>query len=225
MIKHAILLLAAATAITAPASATTLEVVSGPTGQRAVTLSYVGMAGQSFTAFDTNLQSVGFQWEALNPSQANLPISLSLLSGSTLSGAALFSTSFTLPSSINNRTATWFDVDVTGWNVTAGETYTLVLDTGSSARNAVVLGPEINIYTGKVLGGDAYTGGTALFENQPYSGFCQTSGLCDLNFRITATTPTAPVPEPATWAMMILGMGLVGGAMRNSRRQVSTTFA
>jgi hypothetical protein len=27
-------------------------------------------------------------------------------------------------------------------------------------------------------------------------------------------TPSAPVPEPATWAMMIAGFGLVGGAMR-----------
>lgn len=29
------------------------------------------------------------------------------------------------------------------------------------------------------------------------------------------------VPEPATWAMMILGLGAVGGAMRRSRRKVA----
>ncbi|NIJ06950.1 hypothetical protein FHS31_000532 [Sphingomonas vulcanisoli] len=34
------------------------------------------------------------------------------------------------------------------------------------------------------------------------------------NVRIT----TAPVPEPATWAMMIGGFGLVGTALRRSRR-------
>lgn len=28
----------------------------------------------------------------------------------------------------------------------------------------------------------------------------------------------APVPEPATWAMMIAGFGMVGGAMRSARR-------
>lgn len=28
------------------------------------------------------------------------------------------------------------------------------------------------------------------------------------------------VPEPATWAMMILGFGLIGGAMRRKQRQV-----
>ena len=34
---------------------------------------------------------------------------------------------------------------------------------------------------------------------------------------------TAPVPEPATWAMMIAGFGLTGGAMR--RRTLRADFA
>ena len=209
-----------------PASATTtLEVVSGPTGQRAVTLPYVGLAGQSFTAFDTDLSAIGFQWEALNPDHANLPITLSLLAGATLSGNALFTTSFTLPTSIDDLTATWFDVDVTGWQVTTGESYTLVLSTGNSYRNAIVLGPEVNIYTGAVLGGDAYAGGTALFQNAPYSGFCETSGLCDLNFRITAATPQVAVPEPQSWALMTLGFGLLGGALRAGKRRTAIRFA
>lgn len=35
--------------------------------------------------------------------------------------------------------------------------------------------------------------------------------------------PTAPVPEPATWAMMIAGFGMAGGAMR--RRRPRTVLA
>ncbi|WP_380877801.1 hypothetical protein ACFB49_14300 [Sphingomonas sp. DBB INV C78] len=35
----------------------------------------------------------------------------------------------------------------------------------------------------------------------------------------------APVPEPATWAMMIAGFGLVGGTMRRRRTNVSVSFA
>lgn len=31
----------------------------------------------------------------------------------------------------------------------------------------------------------------------------------------------APVPEPATWAMMIFGFGLVGGAMRRNRKSLT----
>jgi len=44
------------------------------------------------------------------------------------------------------------------------------------------------------------------------------------NAVLFGTQPATPVvPEPATWAMMIAGFGLVGGAMR--RRSLSVTFA
>lgn len=45
---------------------------------------------------------------------------------------------------------------------------------------------------------------------------------------INATFQTAAVPEPATWALMILGMGAVGFAMRrrnNSATNVTVRFA
>ncbi|WP_414900967.1 FxDxF family PEP-CTERM protein [Sphingomonas flavalba] len=35
----------------------------------------------------------------------------------------------------------------------------------------------------------------------------------------------AAVPEPAAWALMIAGFGLVGGAMRGRRRVTSVTYA
>ena len=35
----------------------------------------------------------------------------------------------------------------------------------------------------------------------------------------------APVPEPATWAMMLLGFGAVGGAARYRRRKTDVAFA
>lgn len=41
------------------------------------------------------------------------------------------------------------------------------------------------------------------------------------NGQLTISPVAAAVPEPATWAMMILGMGLIGFAMR--RRQKVTT--
>ncbi|SNS51549.1 PEP-CTERM protein-sorting domain-containing protein [Sphingomonas laterariae] len=39
---------------------------------------------------------------------------------------------------------------------------------------------------------------------------------------ITRTSPAA-VPEPTTWAMLIVGFGLVGGAIRLPRRRLLTT--
>ncbi|WP_238941225.1 PEPxxWA-CTERM sorting domain-containing protein [Sphingomonas beigongshangi] len=41
----------------------------------------------------------------------------------------------------------------------------------------------------------------------------------------TLTPFTAAVPEPATWAMMILGMGAVGFAMRRRKQTVRVVFA
>ena len=35
----------------------------------------------------------------------------------------------------------------------------------------------------------------------------------------------ASVPEPATWAMMIMGFGLIGGAYRSRRTQAKVSFA
>ena len=35
---------------------------------------------------------------------------------------------------------------------------------------------------------------------------------------VTAPLPVAPVPEPATWAMMIIGLGGIGFAMRRKRK-------
>lgn len=37
--------------------------------------------------------------------------------------------------------------------------------------------------------------------------------------------PTSGVPEPATWAMMLMGFGFIGGAMRYSRRRTSVRFS
>jgi len=34
-----------------------------------------------------------------------------------------------------------------------------------------------------------------------------------------AAPPTPPVPEPATWAMMLLGFGAIGLSMRHRRRK------
>lgn len=43
------------------------------------------------------------------------------------------------------------------------------------------------------------------------------------SFNVQAYQPIAAVPEPAAWGMMIMGFGLVGGAMR--RRRTTVSFA
>lgn len=43
--------------------------------------------------------------------------------------------------------------------------------------------------------------------------------------RFNTTQANAAVPEPATWAMMIGGFGLVGASMRYRRRKTTVSFA
>jgi PEP-CTERM motif len=54
-------------------------------------------------------------------------------------------------------------------------------------------------------------------------GCCQPNNYGLNELRVFDAPPTGGVPEPASWAMMITGFGLVGGAMR--RRKVSVTYA
>jgi hypothetical protein len=51
-------------------------------------------------------------------------------------------------------------------------------------------------------------------------------GLAGSNASYSGTVnyTVSPVPEPATWAMMIGGFGLVGGAMRRRTRNVAVAF-
>lgn len=86
--------------------------------------------------------------------------------------------------------------------------------------------PTIVSYTN----GDNFLGLSVTSANQTYYGFAYTTNavLNSFGFEtapntgIVATTAIpAAVPESATWAMMILGMGAVGFAMR--RRQKVTT--
>lgn len=45
------------------------------------------------------------------------------------------------------------------------------------------------------------------------------------NFRLTVDNQTNAVPEPGTWLMLILGFGLVGGAMRSTRVRTQLSYS
>ena len=212
----------AATCFAVPAYAGDIQVISG-SGIRATT-TFNGPIGQSFTSIDSTLTSVGFQFQLFNTPQATTPFTLQLLNGSGLSGAQIFTTQFTLPTTIPTSGLNWYDVSLPNLAVTIGSAYTFVLS-NSSLRYGVVLGPDINIQTGQVLGGDAYTGGQA-FGVQSYPNCPNTpASQCDLNFRVSGTTATGAVPEPATWAMIIGGFGMMGGAIRRRARRAQLAAA
>ena len=61
-------------------------------------------------------------------------------------------------------------------------------------------------------------GGTAKSIN--FGGAANVTGFDNITFG-SATPRDSGVPEPSTWAMLILGLGAVGGALRNSRRRLA----
>ncbi|MDG6080147.1 PEP-CTERM sorting domain-containing protein [Erythrobacter litoralis] len=82
--------------------------------------------------------------------------------------------------------------------------------------------------------GENFLGLRATFEGQDYFGYAFTTNsvLNTIGFQnapnttITATTATGAIPEPATWALFILGFGVIGAAMRSAaRKNVSVKFA
>jgi hypothetical protein len=60
-----------------------------------------------------------------------------------------------------------------------------------------------------------YAGGGEIFLNTRISPDFQQTGA-DLGFR-TFMAPSPAVPEPATWAMMVMGFGLVGAGLRHRK--------
>ena len=109
----------------------------------------------------------------------------------------------------------------------------------SAQSIAVALnGPADLDLTSVFLNGIAFTQvNTGFFELQLLDGetipageqILTVNGLSRGNGSYSGTIAflsTAAVPEPATWAMMLGGFGLVGGAMRSARRRKSqVTYA
>lgn len=63
-----------------------------------------------------------------------------------------------------------------------------------------------------------------LFTSVTFTGDPGTSGIQDLRqLRLTGVQALAVVPEPSTWALLILGFGIIGGTMRRGNAAVAKT--
>jgi hypothetical protein len=95
-----------------------------------------------------------------------------------------------------------------------------------SSVGDIVLVPGSSSFPNAADGDQIAAGTNGLFSvvgtaGETFSGITLQSG--GYSFEID-NLATGPVPEPASWAMMIMGMGFMGAALR-SRRQALAAFA
>ena len=101
-------------------------------------------------------------------------------------------------------------------------------DAGSSFSGSLAAGATADFYLGDNESNYAGSQGTALVTaiigSRTYSGSF-TDVLGDPDYQVGPTpigTLSGAVPEPASWAMMLTGFGLLGTALRRSRRNAVT---
>jgi hypothetical protein len=134
-------------------------------------------------------------------------------------GSLLHSGSFSLASSAVTGSDGYytfkdFSVNLPNWSLNAGN-YFLALNVGPNQYDM-----HWTIPTSGFLAGGSYissTGAPGSFT--PYSW--------EHDFVLTGDVAgaAAAVPEPSTWAMMLVGFGAIGFAMRKQRQTVNYSFA
>ena len=136
-------------------------------------------------------------------------------------------------------TSTGFQSDAAGWTLFSTNT---AVSAGSGAATAIDItnlmldaNTRYGLYFTQTAGSLSYTDGTGVGNVAATNGDLTVFEGYGSAYRfgtsfqprvVNATfeyTVAGAVPEPATWAMMIGGIGMVGGAMR--RRKVSTTVS
>ena len=113
-----------------------------------------------------------------------------------------------------------YDVDLrsVGTNTTNGVGYTFFT---TSALGVVTLGPRqvLPTYTstGALADTQLFAAGEPFGVIIDYNGFCGGDSIA-LNFSASA------VPEPATWGMIMLGLGKAGFGLRRRQSKVAAAF-
>ncbi|MBX3484700.1 PEPxxWA-CTERM sorting domain-containing protein [Phenylobacterium sp.] len=206
--RRVLLAAAGAVAAAAAAGAAQAAVIENTAGVFDASIAFYSPLGQTFTAIDTDLISIGFAYSNINPDSPNDPITLSLYAGEGVGGTLVASRVFTLPSVLPSTldAPVIIDTDFSGVSLTLGAVYTAALST-SSFKVAVVYGD------------DAYAGGHALNS-------LSSCASCDLDFRVVGSSePRGGVPEPATWALMLTGFAGLGARLRSRRRRAEAVQA
>ncbi|MEH3123312.1 MAG: PEPxxWA-CTERM sorting domain-containing protein [Sphingomonas phyllosphaerae] len=181
-------------------------IIDGDTFSQPYSITNTSTAGEKVVSFGFDLSSTNFVFDTKTGGVPNSSVGVPFTprnNTDTLTGLVK-------PVTVADG-ATFFQIDFT--NFTVGKTFSWDIDVDSSKSNG-----NVTVYGNELIGAKAFVD----FSNdlrangvlQAVSGKPRASA-----FSVVTVTPTPAVPEPATWAMMILGFGVVGYALR--RRAVA----
>lgn len=189
-----ILVLFVMTMSNAPAAVWASDIVQDQFNSIKQIYSYSGI-GQTFTAEDSAIDSIGFYFIDMNPTYGPLSLTINLYDGQGFGGSSLGSQLFSLTDRFNG----WYDVDFSFASLAVGSVYSVEL-VAPTQRWAVQVNQHS--YASGVTIGSAidYLGGNAIIKDQ-----IRTNN--DLRFRVTASE-TVIVPEPLSSVLFIAGGSL-----------------
>lgn len=199
--KKAFLAAASALVFASSAQAATVVDTGTPVGRTQYTLSASqSLAGLFAVTAPTKITSLEAFIRNFTTNSENVTATL-FSDGSVPSAAnALFSTTF----SVAGESEGWFGASGLNWDVGAGNFWL-----------GFATGPSMSMRNGapSPLSGYAFTS----------IGNWLTFNALGTGIRVEGTA--GAVPEPATWAMMLMGFGFVGGAMRSAKRRQKLTVS
>jgi hypothetical protein len=195
--------------IAAPAQAdgNLFFLIDGDTFTQPFSITNNSTAGESVLGFGFNLAGTGVVFD---PVDGGPPGNGTLGTPFTPQGGTDVTTGLVNPVSVIDG-STFFSMNFTNFGV--GETFSWLLDVDQADPFA----------TPTVLGSDLI--GALVYVD--FSNGLRGSGLIQAvagnddagQLVITTFTPTPGIPEPSTWAVMILGFGLAGAALRRRTPQ------
>lgn len=199
-------LAACALAIAAPAHAdgSLFFLIDGDTFTQPFSITNNSTAGETVLAFGFDLAGTGYVFD---PETGGPPGNGTAGTPFTPQAGSDGITGLVNPVNVIDGSI-FFAMAFTDFNV--GETFSWLLDVDPADPAA----PSPTVFGNNLIGASIYVD----FSNGLRgTGFLQAvAGNEDASqLVITTFTPTPVVPEPATWAMMILGFGLAGGTLRS----------